>query len=161
MHNPDCIFCKIVEEKAPCHKVWEDEKHLAFLSINPNTDGFTIVITKEHYSSDALENDDNVLAGLILASKRTAQKLKKAFPDVGRVGLFFEGFGVDHLHSKLFPMHGTGDIKEWEAIESKRMSKDMHKKFFDRYEGYLSSHAGEMADQKKLAEIAEKIRNAS
>ncbi|MDU7374088.1 MAG: diadenosine tetraphosphate hydrolase, partial [Klebsiella michiganensis] len=24
-----CIFCQIVEGKAPCHKVWEDEHHLA------------------------------------------------------------------------------------------------------------------------------------
>lgn len=160
MHKDDCIFCKIAEGKAPCHKIWEDEKHLAFLSINPNTDGFTIVITKEHYPSDALENDDDVLAGLILASKHAAKKLKTAFSDVGRVGLFFEGFGVDHLHSKLFPMHGTGNMKEWEAIESKRLGKDVQKKFFERYEGYLSSHTGEMADQKKLAEIAEKIKNA-
>lgn len=37
-----CIFCQIVEGKAPCHKVWEDEHHLAFLSIFPNTDGFTV-----------------------------------------------------------------------------------------------------------------------
>ncbi|WP_404881425.1 HIT family protein, partial [Klebsiella pneumoniae] len=27
-----CIFCQIVAGKAPCHKVWEDEHHLAFLS---------------------------------------------------------------------------------------------------------------------------------
>lgn len=42
-----CIFCQIVEGKAPCHKVWEDEHHLAFLSIFPNTDGFTVVIPKK------------------------------------------------------------------------------------------------------------------
>lgn len=40
-----CIFCQIVEGKAPCHKVWEDEHHLAFVDF-PNTDGFTVVIPK-------------------------------------------------------------------------------------------------------------------
>lgn len=35
-----CIFCEIVAGKAPCHRIWEDEKHLAFLSIFPNTQGF-------------------------------------------------------------------------------------------------------------------------
>jgi histidine triad (HIT) family protein len=45
----DCIFCKIVKGKAPAHKIWEDKKHLAFLSIFPNTEGFTVVITKKHY----------------------------------------------------------------------------------------------------------------
>lgn len=50
-----CIFCQIVEGKAPCHKVWEDEHHLAFLSIFPNTDGFTVVIPKKHYPSYAFD----------------------------------------------------------------------------------------------------------
>ena len=48
-----CIFCKIVRGEAPCHKIWEDEKHLAFLSIFPNTEGFSVVITKKHYPSYA------------------------------------------------------------------------------------------------------------
>ena len=51
-----CIFCQIVEGKAPCHKVWEDEHHLAFLSIFPNTDGFTVVIPKKHYPKKWLRN---------------------------------------------------------------------------------------------------------
>ncbi|WP_197734991.1 HIT family protein [Photobacterium damselae] len=41
-----CVFCEIVKGKLPCHKVWEDDKHLAFLSIYPNTKGFTVVILK-------------------------------------------------------------------------------------------------------------------
>jgi hypothetical protein len=40
-----CIFCNIVNGEAPCHKIWEDAKHLAFLSIFPNTQGFSVVIT--------------------------------------------------------------------------------------------------------------------
>lgn len=43
-----CIFCDIVAGKAPCHKIWEDDDHLAFLSIFPNTDGFSVVIPKAH-----------------------------------------------------------------------------------------------------------------
>ena len=39
-----CIFCDIVAGKAPVIKIWEDEHYLAFLSIFPNTDGFTVVI---------------------------------------------------------------------------------------------------------------------
>ena len=33
--------------------------------------------------------------------------------------MFFEGYGIDHLHSKLFPMHGTGDKSDFKQIESK------------------------------------------
>ena len=94
------------------------------------------------------------MTDLVLAAKKVAAKIDKAYADVGRTGLMFEGFGVNHLHAKLFPMHGTGDMTEWKAINSDQ------DKYFDTYEGYLSSHNGPRADDQKLAQIAEKIRNA-
>ena len=147
----DCIFCKIVKGELPCHKIWEDEKHLAFLSIFPNTAGFSVVIPKKHYPSYAFEADEGVLKELVIASKKVGIKIDKAMEDVGRTGLIFEGFGVDHLHAKLFPMHGT-KIKEWKSIKS---NVD---KYFDKYEGYISSHDFKRADDKLLAELAKKIR---
>ncbi|MFK7461771.1 HIT family protein, partial [Pseudomonas sp. Env-10] len=36
----DCIFCSIARRTAPCHLLWEDQTHMAFLSIFPNTPGF-------------------------------------------------------------------------------------------------------------------------
>lgn len=149
----DCIFCKIVAGEAPAHKIWENEKHIAFLSIFPNTDGFSVVATKEHKPSYIFSNDDQSITDLILATKKVALLLDKTFYDVGRTGVFFEGFGVDHLHAKLFPMHGTRE-DGWQEHAS---SVD---KFFDRYEGYLSSHNWKRADDVKLAELAEKIRKA-
>lgn len=151
----DCVFCKIIKHELPANVVWEDEKHIAFLTIFPNTDGFTVVASKEHKPSYAFENDDKTLTELILATKKVALLLDKAFEDVGRTGMFFEGFGVDHLHSKLFPMHGTADIDEWKPIES-----DVNL-FFDKYPGYLSSHNAARADDKRLKEIADKIRKAA
>lgn len=148
----DCIFCRIVKGEVPCHKIWEDDNHLAFLSIYPNTDGFSVVITKRHYSSYAFELPDRVLSELVLATKKVAKQLDKAFEDVGRTGMFFEGFGVDHIHSKLFPMHGTADMAKWQPIESKKND------FYTQYPGFLSSHDSDRADDKKLAKLAEKIR---
>lgn len=148
----DCIFCKIVRGEAPSHKVWEDDKHLAFLSIFPNTKGFSVVVPKEHYPSYAFDLPDNVLQELIIATKKVAKLLDRKLEDVGRTGMIFEGFGVDHVHTKLFPMHGTADMKEWTKIESKI------DKFFDKYEGYISSHDHKRADHKELAELAKKIR---
>jgi len=152
--NDDCVFCQIVSGKLPSYKIYEDENHLAFLSIFPNTDGFTVVAAKEHFPSYAFDNEDQVLADLIMATKKVAKKLDKAFVDVGRTGMFFEGFGVDHLHSKLFPMHGTGDMKKWGNIESGSKRNE----FYEFYPGYLSSHDSKRADDKKLAKLAEKIR---
>ena len=150
----DCLFCKIVAGIIPSHKIYEDEKYLGFLTIFPNTEGFSIVIPKEHFSSYAFEVPDAVLTGLVLAAKKVAQKIDKAYDDVGRTGLMFEGFGVDHLHAKLFPMHGTGDMTKWRQVDS---NVD---KVFETYEGYMSSHNGPREDDTKLSEIAKKIASA-
>lgn len=153
----DCIFCKIVAGEVPAQKVWEDEKHLAILSIFPNTNGFTVVLTKDHKPSYAFDNDDETLAGLTIAAKKVGKLLDASFDDVGRTGMFYEGFGVDHLHAKLFPMHGTSKTGLWKPIESgSRM-----KKFFEKYPGYLSSNDSERADDKVLIEIADRIREES
>lgn len=86
----DCIFCKIVKGEAPAHKIWEDEKHLAFLSIFPNTEGFSVVITKEHYSSYTFDLPEEVLIGLVKATKQTAKLLDAKLEDVGRTGMFLK-----------------------------------------------------------------------
>lgn len=147
----DCIFCKIVSEEAPSHKIWEDEKHLAFLSIFPNTEGFSVVITKQHYPSSPFDLPDDVLAGLTLAAKKVAKLLDAKLEDVGRTGLIYEGFGVDHVHAKLFPMHGT-KMDEWKQLKS---NVD---KYFEKYEGYISSHDYKRADDAELKNLAKKIR---
>lgn len=147
----ECTFCKIVKGEAPAHKIWEDEKHLAFLSIFPNTEGFSVVVTKEHYPSYVFDLPENVLTELVKATKQVAKLLDDKLEDVGRTGMIFEGFGVDHAHAKLFPMHGT-KISEWRPIKS-----DV-KKYFEKYEGYISSHDYKRADDNKLSELAKRIR---
>jgi len=121
-----CIFCDIAAGKAPCHKIWEDDDHLAFLSIFPNTDGFSVVIPKAHHPSYAFDLPDEVLSALMLATKRVAKQLDRAFDDVGRCGMVFEGYGVDHVHAKLIPLHGTASLDQWRPIES------TSPKFFER-----------------------------
>ncbi len=148
----NCIFCKIAKGEAPSHTFWEDDKHMAFLSIFPNTEGFSVVIPKEHYGSYVFDESDTTMTDLMLATKRVAKLLDEKLPDVGRCGLMFEGFGVNHLHAKLFPMHGTKDIGEWRAIGSNM------KVYFERYPGYISSHDAERADDAKLEELANRLR---
>jgi diadenosine tetraphosphate (Ap4A) HIT family hydrolase len=148
----DCIFCKIAKGEAPAHTIWEDEKHLAFLSIFPNTEGFSVVATKEHFPSYPFDLPDEVLVGLVLAAKKVAKLLDEKLNDVGRTGMIFEGFGVDHTHAKLFPMHGT-KTPEWKPRQS---NVD---KYFETYEGYISSHDYKRADDEKLSRLAEKIRD--
>jgi len=146
-----CIFCKIIKGESPCHRIWEDDKHLAFLSIFPNTEGFSVVITKNHYPSYVFDLSDNILCNLMVASKKVAKLLDSKLDDVGRTGMILEGFGINHAHAKLFPMHGT-KMEEWESLKS---NVD---KYFEKYEGYISSHDYKRADDMELSKLAEKIR---
>ncbi len=148
----DCIFCKIVQGEVPSHRVWEDDFFVAFLSIFPNTPGVTVVIPKQHISSYVFDAEDTIIIQLVLSAKKVATKIDKAFEDVGRTGMIFEGFGVDHLHAKLFPMHKTGDMKEWRPLESIR------KEYYTEYPGFLSSHDGQREKDEVLEKIAQKIR---
>ncbi len=148
----DCIFCNIARGTAPAHLLWEDQSHMAFLSIFPNTPGFSVVIPKAHYSSYGFAQSDEVLCELVVAAKKTALLIDRALAGVARTGMILEGYGVDHLHAKLFPMHGTGEDSAFKKISS-RVDK-----FFDRYEGYLSSHDCARADDSALAELAAHIR---
>ncbi len=148
-----CIFCSIVDGVSPSHKVWEDEKHLAFLSIFPNTEGVTVVIPKQHHPSYFFDLPADVMHELLDAGQAVAKKLDNAFDDVGRTGLVAEGFGVDHVHLKLFPLHGTAG-STWEQRSSNIDD------YFEMYRGYISSHDSHRADDSSLKETADKITNS-
>lgn len=148
-----CIFCSIVAGQSQSHKVWEDDKHLAFLSIFPNTPGVTVLITKEHYSSNFADLSSKVRSDLVEASAKVSALLVKAFPTTDRCALVFEGFGVNHIHAKLFPLHGTGNT-EWQPFSSSR------KDFISNYEGCISTHDGNLMDEEILKKWAKQIQEA-
>src|SRR3989344_2118295 len=148
----DCVFFRIAEGEDSSRVIWKDEKHIAFLSIYPNTRGFTVVIPRKHYSSYAFDLPEDVLIDLVKAAQKVGKLLDSKLEDVGRTGMIFEGFGVDHVHAKLFPMHGTREMEEWQEIKS---NVD---KYFEKYEGYMSTHDYKRTDDKELAELAKKIR---
>ncbi|MEI7741974.1 MAG: HIT family protein [bacterium] len=149
-----CLFCEMVAGRVFVHRVWEDDDHLAFLSSFPNTEGFTVVIPKEHYPSDVCELSYDARADLMEAAAHVAKMLNRAFADVGRTGIMFEGFGIDHVHAKLFPMHGSRQ-EVWAPIKSKVRT------FFKKYEGFFSSNDGPPMSRERLARIAKKIIEAN
>ena len=48
MKMDDCIFCKIIKNHIPHNRVYEDDKVVAFLDINPLSKGHILLIPKEH-----------------------------------------------------------------------------------------------------------------
>jgi histidine triad (HIT) family protein len=63
----DSVFEKIIRGEIPCHKVYEDDKVLAFLDINPLSTGHTLVIPKEPAATmDRLSDDSAAALGRVL-----------------------------------------------------------------------------------------------
>ncbi len=152
MIKTDCIFCKIVKGEIGSAKVWEDDEFLAILDVNPNTRGMTLVLSKEHYDSYAFDIPEDVYQKLMKASKKVAKILEKGL-NVKRVAMVMEGMGVNHLHLKLYPLRGLSE--EFKAIEPEKRI------FFEKYEGYISTQLGPLADLGELKELAEEIKKAS
>ena len=152
-----CIFCEIINGNIKTPGLfWEDAEFIAWLSIDPNTKGFTCVAPKQHFESDVLKMPDDILAKFIVASKKVAAILENYFKDVGRVGLMMEGTGIDHAHIKLVPLHGTENLKKgiWKQVLS---GKEF---WFDKYEGWISSGSGPMANQEELKRLATEIKKS-
>ena len=64
---PETIFSKIIRGEIPCHKVYEDERVLAFLDINPLSTGHTLVVPKEPAATlDALSEESAAALGRVL-----------------------------------------------------------------------------------------------
>jgi histidine triad (HIT) family protein len=148
--NQACIFCQICNEEVPSHKIWEDDKYLAFLSIYPNTEGITVVVPKGHLTSYLFDQVDSDIMGIMMAAKLVSRILVEKLNDVARVGIVFEGYGVDHLHAKLFPLHGTKG--EWKAIRSNINAK------YALYPGYISTHDVERESDETLSMLAERLK---
>jgi len=147
----DCIFCKIAKGEIPSHKIYEDKDFLAILDINPNTKGVTLVMTKKHYPSYAFDMPEEIYLNLMKVTKKIANVLDKAL-NVKRTAMVMEGLGIDHVHIKLYPIHGLKEsFEEMWAPE---------KIFFEKYEGYITTQLGERADDKELEQLANKIRES-
>lgn len=102
------IFGKIIAGEIPCHKVYEDESYLAFLDVFPLAKGHTLVIPKIEVDYIFDLNDD-VLAGIMLVSKRIAHAIGKAVP-CKKVGVSVIGLEVPHAHVHLIPIQQISDM---------------------------------------------------
>lgn len=102
------IFSRIVQGEIPSYRVAEDDKHYAFLDINPLAEGHTLVIPKREvdYIFD-LQPDE--LAALMHFAQRVAKAIDRAMP-CKRVGVAVLGLEVPHAHIHLVPLNTEADI---------------------------------------------------
>lgn len=101
------IFTKIINGEIPCYKVAESESFLAFLDVNPNALGHTLVVPKKEVNK-LFDLDREVYLGLMDFAYTVAGALEKAVP-CKRVGMAVIGLEVPHVHIHLIPLNQMTD----------------------------------------------------
>ena len=125
------VFQKIIVGELPSYKIWEDEGHFAFLDISPFAPGHTLVVPKQP-SPYLFDMDDEAYNTLMHASRKVAKILKKAFPEIPRVGVVVSGFGVEnHVHIHLIPIRSEVELFGGPKAMSKEEMTKIHKKILE------------------------------
>lgn len=108
----DCIFCAIAAGEIPCRRIYEDAETLAFLDINPCSEGHTLVIPKQHWR-DLTDAPDEVVAAVMARVRKIAAHLREALPCDGFNILQNNGAAagqsVGHLHFHIVPRRDGGE----------------------------------------------------
>ncbi len=129
----DCIFCLIAAGKIPAKKVYEDSKVLAFLDINPVTEGHTLVIPKTHHENIS-DIPDAELGVVFKAVKKIATNLKEK---LGADGLNImqnngkvAGQEIPHFHVHIIPRKindGAFTLRGGKKAEGDALDKALQK----------------------------------
>ncbi len=120
----DCVFCRIRDGQIPSTRIYEDERTLAFMDINPLNEGHTLVIPRAH-AATLFEADEADLRAAIATAKRVATAVRTALQADGLNMLQANGAAafqsVPHFHLHLIPRF-TGDGKgfDWPIVPGDR-----------------------------------------
>jgi histidine triad (HIT) family protein len=130
------VFARILRGEIPAHKVFEDERTLAFMDVMPQSPGHTLVIPKAE-AENIFDLEAAALVALVATTQQVAVAVRKAFSPPGVMIAQLNGAGagqsVFHIHFHVIPRFHGIDLK---------------------------LHAREMADPEELAKHAAVIREA-
>ena len=136
VYDTNNVFARILRGEIPAHKVFEDDRTLAFMDVMPQADGHALVIPK-HPSENLFDLPAAALSATILTTQRVARAVRKAFDCPGvmiaQLNGSDAGQSVFHIHFHIIPRKAGIDLR---------------------------FHARDMADQKVLAEHAARVRAA-
>ena len=98
------IFTQIINSEIPCYKIYEDAKTFAFLDINPETKGHTLVVPKLEVDK-IYELPDEDYQALMATAKKLSQHMEKVLG--ARTLWKVIGTDVPHAHIHLTPYDAT------------------------------------------------------
>lgn len=106
----ECIFCKIINGEIPSKKLYEDDKVIVIMDVNPKVDGHSLVIPKEHVV-DFMEISDELLTHVYKVAREVSNTLMTKL-DASAITLgvnYGDSQLVKHFHLHLLPNY---EIKE-------------------------------------------------
>ncbi|MGD1148438.1 MAG: HIT family protein [Thermoanaerobaculaceae bacterium] len=140
---PPCVFCEIVAGRAPAYRVFESERSLVILDIQPFSRGHCLVLSKRHAQFwHELEPEEN--ASLFSAAQIVADRMMRRLkPDF--VCMYARGRRIAHTHVFLVPSFG-GDVLD---------------RFFNALEGFQESpdRLAVLKQREAMEEVARQLRD--
>ncbi len=108
----DCVFCKIIDGKLPCHRVYEDENILAFLDNEPVSKGHTLVIPKKHVENIFEAEEMSYLwKVLVNVSNSVKDTFEAEGVNITQNNGSIAGQEVFHLHFHVTPRYTGEEVK--------------------------------------------------
>ena len=98
----DCIFCKIIKGEIPSKTIYENEFVLAFMEINPVSDGHILLIPKKHYTN-FLDTPNETITEMYKVIKTKIYPLLKDKLNITGLSICQIGKDVKHYHMHLIP----------------------------------------------------------
>ena len=108
MEETECVFCKIVKRKIKCPIIFENERFIAFLDINPVNFGHALIVPKEHIET-LLTAKSRILREMMPIAKRIADAVMKN-QKAGGFNLCMNNYRaagqlIPHLHLHIIPRY--------------------------------------------------------
>ena len=113
----DCLFCKIINKEIPSYKIYEDEIVYAFLDINPDSVGHTLIVPKKHYL-DLNDIDINTLKHIMNIAKLLKKRIEEKLNCDGLTLIQNNGEiqEIKHFHLHLKPFYINKKDKTLEEV---------------------------------------------
>jgi diadenosine tetraphosphate (Ap4A) HIT family hydrolase len=102
------LFTKIINGELPGRFVYEDDDIVAFLTIQPMTQGHTLVVPRAEIDQWQ-EVDEPVFARVMAVAQLIGKAVCRAF-SADRAGVIIAGLEIPHLHVHVFPARDLSDF---------------------------------------------------
>lgn len=110
--HADCDFCRIVAGEEPAYRLYEDDRAVAFLDVNPAVQGHTLVVPRDH-EAELLGCERRRQTGVLEAIRTVARGLEAALEPDGFSVFYTSGElvgSVEHAHVHLLPRTDGDDV---------------------------------------------------